>query len=59
LARSLGAKPPIAYREIKRSIREFGGHDAAHTDRAALSQFLDMWFSAEAQEARRVVASRV
>jgi enoyl-CoA hydratase/carnithine racemase len=49
LARSLGAKPPIAYREIKRSIREFGGHDAAHTDRAALSQFL------EARDARQAV----
>jgi len=58
-ARSLAAKPPAAYREMKRALRQSGGREDSHTDRATLSQFLDLWFSAEAQEARRAVASRV
>ena len=58
-ARSLAAKPPAAYREMKRALRESGGREDTHTDRTTLSQFLDMWFSAEAQDARRTVASGV
>jgi hypothetical protein len=44
---------------MKRALRESGGREDTHTDRTTLSQFLDMWFSADAQEARRAVASRV
>jgi len=58
-ARLLAAKPPAAYREIKRSIREFGRREDTPGDRATLSQFLNIWFSAEAQDARREVASKV
>jgi enoyl-CoA hydratase/carnithine racemase len=58
-ARYLAAKPPTAYREIKRSLRESFGRQDPLGDRATLSQFLDMWFSAEAQQARREVAARV
>jgi 3,2-trans-enoyl-CoA isomerase len=58
-ARLLAAKPPTAYREIKRSLREVGGNEHTTTDRATLEQFLDMWFSAEAQGARNAVASRM
>jgi len=58
-AGALAAKPPAAYREIKRSLREFGGPDETPTDRATLNRFLDMWFSAESQDARRAVASKV
>jgi enoyl-CoA hydratase/carnithine racemase len=58
-ARILAAKPPAAYREIKRSLRGSGGREDTPGDRVTLSQFLDMWFSAEAQEARRAVASRL
>jgi 3,2-trans-enoyl-CoA isomerase len=58
-ARLLASKPPAAYREIKRSLREFGGADEAPGDRSTLGRFLDMWFSAEAQECRRVAASRL
>lgn len=58
-ARFLAAKPPGAYREIKRSLREFGGRGDAPSDRATLGRFLDMWFSEEAQEARKAVAARV
>ena len=59
LARRLAAKPPGAYREIKRALRESSGCEDPHTDRATLSQFLDMWFSSEAGDARRAVAARV
>ena len=58
-ARFLAAKPPSAYRAIKRSFRESGGREDTHTDRSTLSQFLDIWFSPEATAARRVVASRL
>jgi len=58
-ARFLAAKPPVAYREIKRSLRESMGADDAPGDRATLAQFLDMWFSEEARECRREVAARV
>jgi enoyl-CoA hydratase/carnithine racemase len=58
-ARFLAAKPPAAYREMKRAFRESGGREDTHTDHTTLSRFLDMWFSAEAQDARRALASRV
>jgi len=58
-ARFLAAKPPVAYREIKRSIREFSGGDEGPGDRATLEQFLDMWFSDEAVECRKAIAARV
>jgi 3,2-trans-enoyl-CoA isomerase len=58
-ARLLAAKPPAAYREIKRSLQEFGGGPDATSDRTTLSRFLDMWFSAEARAAREAVAARV
>ncbi|HVN02983.1 MAG TPA: enoyl-CoA hydratase/isomerase family protein [Bryobacteraceae bacterium] len=58
-ARFLAAKPPAAYREIKRSLREFGGRADAHSDRATLGDFLDMWFSAEARQARQAIAAKI
>src|SRR5450755_4378154 len=58
-ARFLASKPPVAYREIKRSLREFGGRDDLASDRATLGQVLDMWFSPEAQGARQAIAARV
>lgn len=57
LARILTARPPVAYREIKRSLREFGGISDIATDRDSLDKFLDMWFSEEAQESRKAVAA--
>ncbi len=58
-ARLLASKPPAAYREIKRSLREAGCGQDAGSDRAALGAFLDTWFSREAQEARQAVAARL
>jgi enoyl-CoA hydratase/carnithine racemase len=58
-ARVLAAKPPCAYGEIKRSLQGFGGGEDWPSDRATLDRFLEMWFSEEAREARRSVASRV
>ncbi|HLY18562.1 MAG TPA: enoyl-CoA hydratase/isomerase family protein [Bryobacteraceae bacterium] len=57
-ARQLAAKPPAAYREIKRSLRESGGVGAPN-DRASLDQFIHVWFSTEALAAREAVAARV
>jgi 3,2-trans-enoyl-CoA isomerase len=58
-ARILAAKPPGAYREIKRLLRNPGGSQDTQTDHATLGQFIDMWFSAEAQAARRAVAAGI
>jgi 3,2-trans-enoyl-CoA isomerase len=58
-ARVLAAKPPAAYREIKRSLREASGAVGAPSDRTVLGRFLDMWFSAEAQQARQAVAAKL
>jgi 3,2-trans-enoyl-CoA isomerase len=58
-ARFLASKPPIAYREIKRSLRELSGADNAPGDRATLVHFLDMWFSDEARECRRQLAATI
>lgn len=58
-ARSLAEKPPNAFREIKRSLCGASGGEAAQSDRATIGQFLDMWFSEEAQTARRTVAAKL
>jgi 3,2-trans-enoyl-CoA isomerase len=58
-ARFLAAKPPAAYREIKRALRDSGGRQDAETDRATLGQFLEIWFSPEADGARQAVAARL
>jgi len=59
LARHLAAKPPVAYREIKRALRESAGCADTHTDRSTLVQFIDIWFSSEARAARQAVAARL
>ena len=56
--RMLAAKPPAAYREIKRLLRDSGGRDDTQTDRSTLGQFVEMWFSEEAQAARHAIVSR-
>jgi enoyl-CoA hydratase/carnithine racemase len=58
-ARTLADKPPVAYREIKRSLRGFGSAGEIPSDRGVLNQFIDMWFSPEAQACRKAVAARV
>jgi Delta3-Delta2-enoyl-CoA isomerase len=58
-ARALAAKPAVAYREIKYSLRDFNGGPDAPTDRASLGKFLDMWFSAEAQTARKAISAKI
>jgi Delta3-Delta2-enoyl-CoA isomerase len=57
-ARVLAAKPPAAYRAMKRALQEPGARRDICSDRSTLDQFLDTWFSAEAQEARHTVASK-
>lgn len=58
-ARSLAMKPPLAYAQMKRTMREFGRQQASSGDRSTLDGFLDIWFSPEATEARRAVAARM
>jgi|SRR5579871_4726633 len=58
-ARSLAAKPPEAYREMKRALREMSGSAEPASDRSTLDQFIKMWFSPEAVEARQAVAAKV
>lgn len=58
-ARFLAAKPPIAYREIKRSLRQSSAPERTSGDREILNRFLDMWFSIEAQDARRAVTAKL
>jgi len=57
-ARLLASKPPHAYRESKRLLGELGDAVRA-SDRAVLDEFLKVWFSAEAQEARQAVAAKL
>jgi len=57
-ARFLADKPPAAFREIKLALRDLDGEET-HTDRSSLSRFLDMWFSEEAQQARRAIAAKM
>jgi 3,2-trans-enoyl-CoA isomerase len=58
-ARTLAGKPITAYREIKRSLREFEEIGNDGSDRQTLGSFLEMWFSAEAEDCRKAVAARV
>lgn len=58
-ARILAAKPPHAYREIKRSLRQVSGPEDAPSDHTTLVQFVEMWFSAEAQACRKAVVARL
>jgi Delta3-Delta2-enoyl-CoA isomerase len=57
-ARFLAGKPRVAFREIKRSLREFSGPDGPG-DHATLSSFLDLWFSQEAETCRQAIAARM
>jgi len=58
-ARFLAAKPPIAYRYIKRSLRELSGADGAPGDHRALDQFINIWFSDEARACREEIVARL
>jgi len=57
-AKLLAAKPPVAFRETKRSLREALGPDGAG-DRTTLTQILDVWFSQEAEACRKAVVARL
>jgi enoyl-CoA hydratase/carnithine racemase len=58
-AKLLGAKPPIAFREIKRALRGFDTETSGTGDRASLDHFIGMWFSPEAENCRKAVAARL
>ena len=58
-AKIAAAKPPIAFGEIKRSLREVGGAGETSSEGSTLNRFLDMWFSDEARECRKRIAVRI
>ena len=51
----LAQKPPQAFAAIKRNLRAISGHSATGGDRHALDQFLEHWFSAEAEAGRQTL----
>jgi Delta3-Delta2-enoyl-CoA isomerase len=55
-ARLLAAKPPVAFAAIKQQLRSLA---AGETPDAGVEQFLELWFSPEAIEARRRVAGKL
>ncbi len=54
-ARGLAEKPAAAFGAIKRNLIELSGHGAVGGDRRHLGQFIDMWFSPEAQQRRQAL----
>jgi len=55
-ARTLAAKPPIAYATLKRQLRSLAAGETLET---GIESFLELWFSPEATEARRRVAQKL
>ncbi len=53
----LSRKPPTAFAAIKHALRAAQGRWTTDNDPALLEQFVDMWFSPEAAEARKALAA--
>ncbi len=53
----LAKKPPKAFAGIKRSLRDIHGHWSTDNDPARLDEFVDRWFSTEAEQQKRLLAS--
>jgi enoyl-CoA hydratase/carnithine racemase len=49
----LARKPSTRFAALKKSLREITGHVSNRGDRAMLAEFVEYWFSEEAQEFRR------
>jgi enoyl-CoA hydratase/carnithine racemase len=54
-ARELCAKPPLTYGAVKRGFNKVTATLAAESDRQALDQFIDHWFSEESKRHRRAL----
>ena len=55
LAKSLGEKPPLTFGAFKHAIGEATGYGESADDRRYLDEFLDSWFSPEAEERKRAL----
>ncbi|MCI0485111.1 MAG: enoyl-CoA hydratase/isomerase family protein [Blastocatellia bacterium] len=55
MARAMAEKPPLAFAGFKRAIGELGGRPPSDDDRLYLDEFIDNWFSAEAEERKRAL----
>jgi 3,2-trans-enoyl-CoA isomerase len=55
LARSLGGKAPGAFAGMKSTTRQLGGYGPNVSDRNGLDQFLDSWFSPEAEDKKHAL----
>ncbi len=56
-ARVLAAKPPLAFTEMKRALREARGDGVSGAER--VEAFVDIWFAPEAAERRRRLMERM
>jgi enoyl-CoA hydratase/carnithine racemase len=54
-ARALAGKAPSAFAAMKSATRQLGGYGPGVTDRNELDQFLDSWFSVEAEVKKRAL----
>jgi 3,2-trans-enoyl-CoA isomerase len=54
-AKSLATKPPTAFAEMKRRVRQVAGHPALESDCYVIDQFLNSWFSPEAEERKQAL----
>jgi enoyl-CoA hydratase/carnithine racemase len=54
-AAGLAEKPAQAFAALKRSLIEKAGHTEGKSDRDALGDFLDQWFSPEAEQRKRAL----
>ena len=55
LAHSLAEKPPLAFAGFKRALGALTGHPSTDDDRRYLDEFIDNWFSPEAEERKRAL----
>jgi enoyl-CoA hydratase len=58
-ARVLAEKPAGAFAAFKHSLREVAGHGRGESDRRGLEEFINHWFSPEAEERKRTLAARL
>ena len=59
LAFSLADKPPLAFAGFKRAIGEIAGRPPTDDDRRYLDEFIENWFSPEAEERKRALKAAV
>ena len=59
ICRELSRKPPAAFAAIKLALRNSQGHWSTDNEPSLLEDFVDRWFSPEAEERKRTLAARL